>query len=276
MALLYIPVGRTSCGWTPVSMMDGTGFTYVNKEGKLMPYRFAEAAPFDNDVAIVKTKDAAEGKNYTYVNASEVLCSLRFTDVFPFLESESRAYIDDEKYYVTKDLVCYKFANDLIENLKLADPNSDAPKLRLSKSGKTLELKFNVIGKATGKMLPIKMRDGSGCTYLDLNTMKILENRFKEVNGFWKGVALVRGFEDEIFFIDTKGCEYDKETVDEALTRRFCNELKQAKENGTLGKLLKDRGLPADYLDHIEDWDNLEEYFIDDEEDDDEEEYEQE
>ena len=274
MALKYIPFGRTACGWTPVRMMDSTGFSYVDKSGNVMPLRFDEVAPFDNEVAIVKTKDAPEGRNYTYLRADGKLCPMRFTDVYPFLEDQTKAYVDEEKFYVTKDFVCWQFANDLYENLKIAGPNSGGLKIHFTRSGKTLEFNFHVLGYASERMLPIRMKDKTGCTFLNLDTLRILENRFADITGFWKGFALVRDFDGRDFFINKKGHSYDKKTVEEYVTQNLFKELRQAKEDGTLDKLLAQYGLPADYLDHIPDFDQLEEYMesmedYDDEDDDD-------
>lgn len=267
MALKYIPFGRTACGWTPVRMMDCTGFSYVDKSGNVMPLRFDEVTPFDNEVAIVKTKDAPDGRNYTYLRADGTLCPMRFTDVYPFLEDQTKAYVDEEKYYVTKDFVCWQFANDLYENLKIANPNSGGLKLHFTKSGKTLEFNFYILGKPTDRMLPIRMKDKTGCTFLNLDTLRILENRYADVIGFWKGFALVRDFDGTDFFINKKGHVFDKETVEEFIEQNLFDELRRAKENGTLEKMLAAYGLPADYLDHIENFEDLEEYAGNNDED---------
>lgn len=268
MIFKYIAYGRKSCGWTPVRMMDGSGYTYLHEDGHLMEHRFKEAAPFVSDMAVVRVFGQPEDKNYTYVTKDGKLASLCFNDVEPFKEgaTETNAYIGEKKYTVNQDGLCYVIdAKPIIEAIKRQLGITDNIELIL-KAEKKMNLPYEIIGGASEDMVPVKMKDGSGFTYMYLDTFDVMDLRFKNLTPFDKGLALVELKNGVKCFVDKKQSLFDKQQVEDVLDDFILKEtargLQAAKEAGKVREYLLKIGYSKEFVDEVADLDNLEELLL--------------
>lgn len=207
----YTVMGREYNGWSPVLMNDGTGYTYINSEGKLMPYRFEYASEFMNGMATVQTKDGENGRNATYLTANGKLFDMRFDGVTPFYESYAKAYIDDEEYYVDKNGTCFQFKNTIFDKLKLATAEDKTGLfINNNRIGKVFTTNFNIIRKGREGMIPVEMKDGTGQTFMDRH-FNIMKHRFLEVGDFYRGIAPAVTFNRNCVYVTKAGEVYPQE-----------------------------------------------------------------
>ena len=212
----YKIVGKEKCGWTPIEMNDGTGCTYLRQaDGYIMPFRFSIACEFFNDMAVVELK---QDLKYSYIRSDEVLMPFKFDLALPFEENGGKAYLGDKEYTVSKDGYCFRFKRDYFSCLQKGISDRKGPKFRFY-NGKEFELTFDQIGKIAEGMMPIKLKDGSGYTFLRLKDWHIMRGRYRRVDPFCCGLAMVLTFKNEVFYIDKDEMPYTKKEVDSWISK---------------------------------------------------------
>ncbi|MBQ8444473.1 MAG: hypothetical protein IJX25_03885 [Clostridia bacterium] len=225
----YIIKGPEADGWRTIKMLDGTGYTYLNKDGHLMPHRFAKAYDFQNQMAIVELKDGHPERRATYVTADEKVLPLRFEGAFPFYGDTATAYIGREEYFVDKEGLCFQFKNTIVDKLRpvTADDMKGGFKSIMifnPRTGKTYTTIFKLLGRPSEGMFPIEMEDGSGQTFMD-KKFNIMPHRFLEVGAFKGGLAPVVTFGKRVVYIDKQGEVYTEKQVENMLNK-FCDDMK--------------------------------------------------
>ena len=207
MAYNYERLANFSCGWAPVKMKDGSGFSFVSKLGDLMPYRFCEIEEFVDGFALVGLFDAKDERKYTYVSQDENLCPIRFTDISTFKGNYGKAWIGKEEYTIDRKFNVYQFKNTLLDKIKPTE-NEDMPDILINNSMtgqvKKLDLIFKLCGPKIEGMIPILMKDGSGFTFIDEN-FNIMPQRFSAPARFKGGSANVVLTDGSLGTVDKEG-----------------------------------------------------------------------
>ena len=197
-------VGKQFDGWSLIMFRDGR-FSYIDKKHHVMPYRFKRAYDFHGGMAVVVMDD----NKYTYVTKDEKLLPQRFTIAFNFYGKTGLAYYDQIPVYVLQDGTIFKLNQrllNLVQKTKLFSPER--------RQGRKTEFIFDAVSKAEEGMLAIKMKDGSGYTFLNLETDLILPARYAAVTDFVDGLATVKTFQGNLIHIDKRGKTYTQQEVD--------------------------------------------------------------
>ena len=207
MANTYKKLGKFSCDWAPVEMLDGSGITFVSRLGDLMPFRFEGVNGFEDGMAAVKLKSPQGELRYTYLSQDENLCPVAFELVSYFKGEFGYGYIGKEEYIVDRKFNVYQFKNTLIDKIQLPkNPNKADIVINNKTTGqvKKFDFIFEICGPASEGMLPIMMRDGSGFTFIDQNH-NIMQQRFVAPAKFKDGKANVALTDGSLGYVNKEG-----------------------------------------------------------------------
>ena len=203
----FVRRGKMSCGWQPIHVLDGQGDTYINKKGKVMPNRFKAVTNFNEGYAIVQNFD---GK-LTYVDTKGKVMNLSLDFACSFYQGKGVGYIKTDSYYVLPNGTMY----DVLPAYEFFLPTKDEKEcIYKTKTGKMFTRSFDIIGKISEGMIPIEMKDGSGKTYFNTMTKRILKTRYSKIGDFKGGFADVITMQGDILCIDTFGEAHALEDVD--------------------------------------------------------------
>lgn len=201
----YTIIGKPSCGWIPVKMNDGSGFTYLSTLGDLMPFRFAEVTAFKDGMAVVVLQNAEGERKYTFLSQDEILCPIAFEDISYFDGSYGKGWIGNEEYYVDRKFTVFQLKNTLLDKIEIAKgPVGQMNVVMKSGLVKKYDFIFRICGPRADGMLPINMKDGSGYTFIDEN-YNIMPHRFLTPSRFKKGFADVITKTGSFGKVDKKG-----------------------------------------------------------------------